>query len=148
MDVDSIGADAGLTGSSKFARKSTCFLYQIDKCGQSNNGNSPSTAAPISASSNTMNGALPPASIDILTYFQVNRAYAAETIDGTHFFIVPAAYLYSIFATGVLPVNDTFLTIGFSQSSRPTSAMFPCVVTTFMTPGGIPARFANYSKTS
>jgi hypothetical protein len=61
----------------------------------------------------------------------------------TNFFNVPAAYLYSILATGVLPVKDTFLTAGFSHSSRPTSEMLVCVVTTLITPDGMPARVAN-----
>lgn len=43
----------------------------------------------------------------------------------------------------MLPVNDTFLTVAFSHSSRPTSLTFACVVTTLITPGGTPARVAS-----
>lgn len=100
----------------------------------------PSTAASTSASSNTINGALPPASIESLSNCQGKPRCG----DGsTHFFSVPAAYLYSNFATGVLPVNETFLTVGFSHISRPTSARLLSVVTTLITPGGIPARLAS-----
>ncbi len=67
-------------------------------------------------------------------------------ISMTHFFSVPAARPYNIFATGVLPVNDTFLTATFSHISRPTSLMFACVVTTLITPGGTPARVASYTQ--
>lgn len=69
--------------------------------------------------------------------------YPIVSTKGAYFFMVPAASLYSILATGVLPVNDTFLTSGFSHSSLPTSAMFAFVVTTLMTPGGMPARLAS-----
>ena len=61
----------------------------------------------------------------------------------THFLSVLAAMPYSIFATGVLPVKDTFFTAVFSHISRPTSATFAWVVTTLMTPGGTPARVAS-----
>lgn len=60
-----------------------------------------------------------------------------------YFFIVLADIEYSNFATAVLPVNVTFLTFLLSQSSLPTSLTFFCVVTTFMTPSGKPARRAN-----
>ena len=100
----------------------------------------PSTAASMSASSNTINGALPPASIEILPSCQ-GELRCGDGI--THFFSVPAAYLYSNLATGVLPVNETFLTVGFSHISRPTSAMLLWVVTTLITPGEIPARLAS-----
>ena len=61
----------------------------------------------------------------------------------TYFLSVLAAMPYSIFATGVLPVKDTFLTAVFSHISRPTSLTFACVVTTLITPAGTPARVAS-----
>ncbi len=64
----------------------------------------------------------------------------------TYFFNVLEASPYNNFATGVLPVNDTFFTALFSHNSRPTSTTFACVVTTLMTPGGTPARFASCAE--
>jgi hypothetical protein len=57
--------------------------------------------------------------------------------------MVEAAILYNVFATGVLPVKVTFFTILFSHISLPTSTTFLWVVTMFMTPSGMPARFAS-----
>lgn len=50
---------------------------------------------------------------------------------------------YKSLATGVEPVNVTFLTVLFSHISRPTTSTFFCVVTILMTPSGTPARRAN-----
>ena len=81
----------------------------------------PSTAASRSASSNTMNGALPPSSSD-------------------SFFTVAAHCAISTLPTSVDPVNDSFATIGLDVSSPPISAADP--VTTLKTPFGMPARSA------
>ena len=82
----------------------------------------PVTAASRSASSNTMNGALPPSSSDTrLT--------------------VCAACAISSFPTAVEPVNVSLRTVGLSASSAPTSSAGP--QTTFSTPGGTPARSAS-----
>src|SRR5713101_5905189 len=62
----------------------------------------PLTAISISASSNTMNGALPPNSSDI-------------------FFIVPAHCCISNLPTSVEPVKVNLRTIGFEVSSPPIS---------------------------
>jgi hypothetical protein len=75
----------------------------------------PSTAASRSASSNTMNGALPPSS--------------SET-----FLTVLAHCDISSFPTCVDPVNDSLRTIGFDVSSPPMSDADP--VTTLKTPLG------------
>src|SRR5436309_5588397 len=79
----------------------------------------PSTAASRSASSNTMNGALPPSS--------------SET-----FFIVLAHCAISDLPTAVEPVNESLRTIGFDVSSAPMSVADP--VMTLKTPFGTPAR--------
>lgn len=50
----------------------------------------------------------------------------------------------SSFSTVVLPVKETFYTTGLSHISHPTSTMFACVVTTLITPGGIPARLGSW----
>src|SRR5687767_15856780 len=62
----------------------------------------PSTAASRSASSNTMNGALPPSSSD-------------------SFFTVSAHCFIRSLPTSVEPVNDSFLTSGLAVSSLPMS---------------------------
>ena len=81
----------------------------------------PSTAASISASSNTMNGALPPSSMDT-------------------FFTVPAHCSISFFPTGVEPVKVSLRTIGLPVSSPPISPDEPQI--TLITPEGMPARSA------
>jgi hypothetical protein len=96
----------------------------------------------MSASSNTIKGALPPASMDILLNHWCSRKGNEKA--RTHFLSVDAAMPYNSFATGVDPVNVTFLTILFSHISLPTSFMFLSVVTILMTPSGTPARLANY----
>ena len=83
----------------------------------------PSTARSRSASSKTMNGALPPSS--------------SET-----FFTVVAHCAISCLPTSVEPVNENFRTSGFWVSSRPTSCA-RVVVTTLNTPFGSPARSAS-----
>ena len=79
----------------------------------------PETAESISASSKTINGALPPSSIDT-------------------FFIVSAQFRVRIFPTAVEPVNESFLTIGLLVKACPISLeLVP--TTTFIIPLGIPA---------
>ena len=81
----------------------------------------PSTAASRSASSNTMNGALPPSSSD-------------------SFLTVSADWRNRIRPTSVDPVNDTLSTIGLVHSSRPMAGAFGAsAVMTLNTPGGTPA---------
>src|SRR5262249_46710950 len=87
----------------------------------------PSTAASKSASSNTINGALPPSSSD-------------------NFLIVPAHCAINTFPISVDPVNESFLTIGFDVSSPPISFAGP--VKTLNTPLGMPARSANSASAS
>src|SRR5438445_6985751 len=82
----------------------------------------PLTAISISASSKTMNGALPPNSSDI-------------------FFIVPAHCCISNLPTSVEPVKLSLRTVGFEVSSPPTS--FDGPVTQENTPLGTPARSAS-----
>src|SRR3984893_3307726 len=79
----------------------------------------PLTAASISASSKTMNGALPPNSND-------------------NFLTVPAHCCISNLPTSVEPVKVSLRTIGFEVSSPPTS--FDGPVTQENTPFGTPAR--------
>jgi hypothetical protein len=67
----------------------------------------PDTAASRSASSKTMNGALPPSSIETR-------------------FIVAAAAAVSCLPTGVEPVKVILRTSGFSVSSAPISRAAPC----------------------
>ncbi|MNL24190.1 hypothetical protein D3C87_1456140 [compost metagenome] len=86
----------------------------------------PFTAASISASSNTINGALPPSSIDT-------------------FLMLEAACVMSVFPTSVEPVNDNFLIIGLLASSFPNPAL-SLLVTTLKTPFGIPASSANFAR--
>jgi hypothetical protein len=77
----------------------------------------------------------------------INLTLSAECSQ-TYFFIVFAAMPYNILPTGVLPVNVTFFTILFSQSSRPTSEILRSVVTMLMTPSGTLARFASSARAS
>src|SRR5215472_4504493 len=85
----------------------------------------PLTAISISASSNTMNGALPPNSIDV-------------------FLTVAAHCSISNLPTSVEPVKVNLRTIGFEVSSPPIS--FDGPVTQENTPFGTPARSANSHK--
>jgi len=62
----------------------------------------------------------------------------------SHFFNVLEAIPYKSLATGVLPVNEIFLTVLFSQISLPTDTTFFCVVTMLITPSGNPARLASF----
>src|SRR6202040_1607240 len=82
----------------------------------------PLTAASMSASSKTMNGALPPNSND-------------------NFLTVPAHCCISNLPTSVEPVKVSLRTIGFEVSSPPTS--FDGPVTQEKTPFGTPARSAS-----
>ena len=79
---------------------------------------SPSTAASISQSSNTINGALPPSSKE-------------------SFFTVFALCCIKILPTAVLPVNEIFLTFEFEVISLPISSGSPVII--FITPFGNPA---------
>src|ERR1700730_11182366 len=85
----------------------------------------PLTAASISASSKTMNGALPPNSSE-------------------SFLTVPAHCCISKLPTSVEPVKVSLRTIGFEVSSPPTS--FDGPVTQENTPFGTPARSASSHK--
>src|SRR4051794_16003702 len=78
----------------------------------------PSTALSMSASSNTMNGALPPSSIDT-------------------FFTLDAHLVISSLPTSVEPVKVSFLPAQFEQISSPISPAEP--VTTLTAPFGKPA---------
>src|SRR5436190_22943651 len=82
----------------------------------------PLTAASISASSKTMNGALPPSSSE-------------------SFLTVPAHCCISNLPTSVEPVKVNLRTIGFEVSSPPIS--FEPPVTQEKTPFGTPARSAS-----
>ena len=82
----------------------------------------PCTAASISASSNTINGALPPSSIEVR-------------------FTVAAHSAINCLPTGVDPVKVTLRTIGLLVSSAPISPVRP--VTIFTRPAGNPARPAS-----
>ena len=77
-----------------------------------------STAASMSASGKTTQGALPPSSSDTL-------------------FMPPAAVLITVLPTSVEPVNATLLIPGCSASAWPATA--PSPGTTFSTPSGSPA---------
>ena len=85
----------------------------------------PATAESISASSNTINGALPPSSIEVR-------------------FTVFAHSAMSCLPTGVEPVKVSFLTIGLEVISAPIALVSP--VTILMTPAGMPTRCANSTK--
>src|SRR5438034_6080530 len=87
----------------------------------------PLTAISISASSKTMNGALPPNSSDI-------------------FFIVPAHCCISNLPVSVEPVKVNLRTVGFEVSSPPIS--FDGPVTQENTPFAPPAPSANSHKAS
>ncbi len=79
-------------------------------------------AESMSASSNTMNGALPPSSMDV-------------------FFMVSAQAEVSILPTGVEPVKVSLRTTGLAVSSPPIAAELPAM--TLITPAGTPARSAS-----
>jgi hypothetical protein len=87
----------------------------------------PSAAASRSASSNTMNGALPPSSSD-------------------SFLIVGATCAMSLRPTSVEPVNESLRTVGLAHISPPTCDALP--ITTLNTPGGNPARCASSASAS
>mmetsp|Transcript_31158 Transcript_31158/g.74065 ORF Transcript_31158/g.74065 Transcript_31158/m.74065 type:complete len:360 (+) Transcript_31158:422-1501(+) len=87
----------------------------------------PEAARSRSASSKTMSGALPPSS--------------SET-----FLTVSAAPAISFFPTAVDPVKPIFLTASDARSVLPMAFASP--VTTLMTPGGIPARWASSARAS
>ncbi len=87
----------------------------------------PSTAASISASSKTMNGALPPSS-------------------RPSFFTPTAACSYRILPTSVEPVKPTNRTAGCAHSTLPIADELP--VSTLNTPFGIPARSASAASAS
>jgi hypothetical protein len=80
----------------------------------------PSTALSMSASSNTMKGALPPSSSD--SFLMVGAHCAAR-----------------MRPTSVDPVNDRCRTVSLSQSTLPISDDLSAVMT-LSTPGGRPAR--------
>ncbi len=83
----------------------------------------PSTAASISASSKTMNGALPPSSSEIRL-------------------IVPEHCFIRMRPTSVEPVNESFLTSSLSHISRPMPFESRDVIT-LKIPFGTPASSAN-----
>src|SRR5471032_515821 len=87
----------------------------------------PSTAASRSASSNTMNGALPPSSSD-------------------SFLMVLALCSISRRPTAVEPVKVSLRTVGLEVISPPIS--FGAPVTTLNTPAGTPARSASWARAS
>src|SRR3989441_7577903 len=87
----------------------------------------PCTAASRSASSKTMNGALPPSSID--SFFSVGAHCAVSTRP-----------------TSVEPVKLSFFITGLPVRTPPMARALP--VTTFNTPGGTPARCANSASAS
>ncbi len=87
----------------------------------------PLTAISISASSNTINGALPPSS--------------SET-----FLTVAAHCSISNLPISVEPVKVSFRTVGFAVNSPPISVAPP--VTQEKTPPGTPARSANSHSAS
>ena len=85
----------------------------------------PSTADSMSASSNTMKGALPPNS-------------------RLSFLIVGAHCRASIRPTSVLPVKDKWRTVSLEHSTLPISIeLSASAVRMFSTPAGMPARIAN-----
>ena len=87
----------------------------------------PSTAASRSASSKTMNGALPPSSIPT-------------------FLTVEAAWRMRILPVSVEPVKVMRRTAGCSVMTLPISDPLP--VTRLRTPGGMPARSARAARAS
>ncbi|MNP66462.1 hypothetical protein D3C76_1621770 [compost metagenome] len=82
----------------------------------------PATAASRSASSNTINGALPPSSILV-------------------FLMVGAHCASSCAPTSVLPVKESLRTSGLAVSSPPIAWLGPVI--TLHTPAGKPARSAS-----
>ena len=90
----------------------------------------PSTALSMSASSNTMKGALPPSSSD-------------------SFLTVCAHWRMRMRPTSVEPVNDRWRTRSLSHSTWPTSIERALsAVTMFNTPAGMPARCASSATAS
>src|SRR5512139_480425 len=88
----------------------------------------PSTALSRSASSNTMNGALPPSSSD-------------------SFLMVGAHCCIRMRPTSVEPVNDRWRTVSDAHSDLPTSIdCLASAVTTLSTPAGMPARCASSAQ--
>ena len=87
----------------------------------------PATAASRSASSKTMNGALPPSSR--LTFFTVEAHCDIRSLP-----------------TSVEPVNESLRTVGLEVSSAPIGPDGP--VTTLITPAGMPARSASSASAS
>ena len=87
----------------------------------------PETAASMSASSNTINGALPPSSIEV-------------------FLMVEAHCACSCRPTAVEPVKLNFFTVSLSVSTRPISRDEPVI--TLNTPAGMPARSAKAAMAS
>src|SRR6266478_7411675 len=87
----------------------------------------PSTAASRSASSKTMNGALPPSSSE-------------------SFLIVSAHCFMSVSPVSVEPVKESLRTAGLAHSSPPMAREFP--VMTLNTPFGMPARSRSEEHTS
>src|SRR5438105_14428796 len=87
----------------------------------------PFTAISMSASSNTINGALPPNSIEV-------------------FFTVAAHCSINSLPTSVEPVKVSLRTVGFDVISPPISPLGP--VTHEKTPAGTPARSANSHNAS
>ena len=84
----------------------------------------PATAVSRSASSKTMNGALPPSSKD--SFLRVEEDCFMRSLP-----------------TPVEPVKETFLTMGDVVRTSPTSAVFFNALTKLTTPLGIPARCAS-----
>ena len=84
----------------------------------------PATAKSRSASSKTMNGALPPSSKE-------------------SFLSVSADCFISNLPTPVEPVKETLRTIGLDVSAAPTSAVLARALMMLTTPLGIPARWAS-----
>ncbi|MCY1176048.1 hypothetical protein D9M73_163090 [compost metagenome] len=85
----------------------------------------PSTALSRSASSNTMNGALPPSSRETFLMSLAHSAISWRPIS-------------------VEPVKDSLRTRELPVSSPPTSPALP--VTTLSTPAGMPARWASSTR--
>ena len=85
----------------------------------------PCTDKSTSASLNTMNGALPPSSIDV------------------RFTVIELAFI-NFFPMAVEPVKEIFFTKGFETSSSPISSGSP--ITILRSPLGIPARSPSDTK--
>src|SRR5262249_42436275 len=97
----------------RFAHTQVCPVFRYFEA------RAPSTAASRSASSNTMNGALPPSSID--AFFTVFEHCSRSTLP-----------------TWVEPVKVILRTIGLEVISPPIAEELP--VSTLSTPLGMPAR--------